>query len=295
MRRSGWLPRRQRSITVLRLPIAFTALCLLACGAQTAQQQRPLRAPLSAPAPSSRQAPSVPRATATPLPVPASASELQALELRERVGAYAARSAAWIPSQPIAVNRDFDFATALGTDSGAGIAAALRRDKNAALAEQLGQLEAIEPVAAMAHACAQERAACAELAPTGVRIYGLLYGEKTARLRVLLELREATPVRPIYSSISAAAPVETFAERGALANAFAQELARALALSTRARTSPSALAGRCAAGDGASVHGQVVEDDGTRVVLLVQAPRPMLVSCAVGSFTPLGPQTATRE
>jgi len=220
-----------------------------------------------------------------PGPEPAPLSELGQLELRERVGRYPAQSAAWVAGQPLAVNHDFDFAVALGVeDIGAGIAVAQRRNKNAALAERLAKLEAIELPALLQRLCAQGRAACAKLAGKRVRIYGFLYGERAARLQVLLELAGGEAAPAIYSSISEPGTAVTFAQPGALAGAFAAELEQVLELSAQPQHAPSPEIGRCAAGDSTHVEGHVASRTATRIVLAAARPIPARVSCALDAY-----------
>jgi hypothetical protein len=212
-------------------------------------------------------------------------SELAQLDLRERVGPYPAQNAAWVAGQPLAVNHDFDFAVALGVeDVGAGIAVAQRRNKNAALAERLAKLEAIDLPALLQRLCAQGRPACAKLAGKRVRIYGFLYGERAARLRVLLELTGGEAAPATYSSISVPGTALGFAQPGALASAFAAELEQVLELSAQPKHAPSPEIGRCAAGDSTHLEGHVALRTATRIVLAASGPIPARVSCALDSY-----------
>jgi hypothetical protein len=123
----------------------------------------------------------------------------------------------------------------------------------------------------------------------------LLYGERAARLRVVLERVDATASDPIYVSISDALTLDDLARPGVLAGAFSRELGRILALieaPSQATGATGAEGGRCAAGDSTTIAGHVIARDGPRVILAATDPLPARVSCAAGSFTGDAPTSA---
>jgi hypothetical protein len=272
--------------SALRVPIGLLLLASASCASTAVPATRASALPASAATtePSQSPAAALP-ATAPPVPTVVALSDLVALDLGNRVGPYQARSAVWIPGQPVAVNHEFDFGIALGIESGAGIAAAKRQSKNEALAERLAKLDPLDPQALLQRLCPHSRSGCAKLVGARVRVYGLLFGERAARLRVLFELADGQPSHPIDASLSDAIPVERFAEPGVLAGAFEAELGRVLRLMEDPAAAPSAERGRCNAGDNATVEGHVIVRDEQRVVLAATDPEPVRVSCAASSFT----------
>jgi hypothetical protein len=282
----------------------FTVAMLVLAGCLSAPGQRPSSRPAATRAtatPSTTsQAEAQSRSSTVPAPAPAHGpvvaplSELTELDLGARVGPYPAQSAAWIRGQPVAVNHDFDFGIALAMEDGmgAGIAAAKRISKNAAFAEQLAKLEPIDPHTLLQRLCSDVPSACTKLAGARARIFGLLYGERAARLRVVLERVDATASDPIYVSISDALTLDDLARPGVLAGAFSRELGRILALIEAPSQATGAEGGRCAAGDSTTIAGHVIARDGPRVILAATDPLPARVSCAAGSFTGDAPTSA---
>jgi hypothetical protein len=94
--------------------------------------------------------------------------------LIERLGTgvdgYDRTDAVWLPHAPVAINRDFDFATAMTLDIGAGIAAQKRKRENEQVAAQLSGLALDDSM----------RARLDELRACGVHAYVLLWGPSDA-------------------------------------------------------------------------------------------------------------------
>jgi hypothetical protein len=209
----------------------------------------------------------------------ATASELRALDLAARVGTYVAQDAVWISGQPLAVNRDFDFAIAAALDiEGAGIAAAQRRSANVALTRTLERLAAIDPHRLLQARCTVQPASCAGLHGHEIRLYGVLFGARSARLRTILEIADATPSARVYVSVSDAMAVSEFEKPDVLRSIFEREIDRVLGL-LKVTHAPTAAEAQCPSGDSTSITGQLVARDGLRVMLLASDPQPMLVTC----------------
>jgi hypothetical protein len=222
-------------------------------------------------------APRLPDSAVSVVPV----TELPQLDLVRYVGTYAAQDAVWVRGHPVAVNRDFDFAIALGLDTvGAGIAASRRKAANAGLAEKLAGIEPIDPQKLLATQCAAHPAACKRFSGHTICLYGLLFGEHAARLRVVLELVGDSDA-PLYVAISDARAIGEFEKPDILRSTFAAEIGRALDMIEASQNSESSEE-QCEAGDSTHVAGKRVARDPSRVVLLASDPNPMLVTCASG-------------
>jgi hypothetical protein len=208
-------------------------------------------------------------------------SDLPKLNLGERVGSYAAQDAAWVRGQPIAVNRDFDFALATTLDIGAGLAAARRQKENAELADKLASLDLIDSQALLRSLCAARADACARFYGHSLRLFGLLYGQRAARLRVVLELADAADGArtPLYVAVSDAHEITDFEQPNALRSAFETEIGHIIELVEP--SSASDADDRCATGDSMYVTGKRIDRDASRIVLLASDPALMLVRCNV--------------
>ncbi len=219
-------------------------------------------------------------------------SELPNLDLAARVGTYLATDAVWVPGQPLAVNRDFDFATAMTMEGiGPALAAAKRKKDNDAFAARLSALPTIDPIVLLHALCAPPGAACETMSNRTARIYGLLFGEHGARLQVFVDV-EPTPTAPAlsYAAVTAAARAPAYLEHGALEHAFTAALAvisPALALpAARAdQTTPSP--GRCAIGDQGHIDGALVgavPAQGRHALIVVSEGQGRLL-CPQDAFT----------
>jgi hypothetical protein len=208
-------------------------------------------------------------------------SDLPKLNLAERVGSYAAQDAAWVRGQPIAVNRDFDFALASALDIGAGIAAARRQKENVELADKLASLDPIDPQTLLRSQCAARPDACARFYGHSLRLFGLLYGQRAARLRVVLESVGAASgtSAPLYVAISEAHEITDFEQPNVLRAAFELEIGHIIELIDTSSASESD--DRCATGDSTYVTGKRIERDASRTVLLASDPTAMIVRCNV--------------
>ena len=240
--------------------------------------------PVKAPPRTSAVPPSAPSAQ-PPLNLRvAPVEELVELDLEERLGAVSARGAAWVPGWPLAVNRDFDMALALSLDVGAGLAAAKRRNGNAELIRRLERATPLDPEARLRALCDKRADRSAALSGTTVRVYAMLYGERVARLRIVVERAGVEPPEP-RASVSEARPLPEFEDGAVLSRAFDSELGRALDLVAIAADAPKQIAGRCAIGDNAYVAGDVILRDAQRIVLRASESPTSLISCPLDAFT----------
>lgn len=238
----------------------------------------------------------VPRA-ASPRPVVSPGTELTRLDLSARLGEYQGRDAAWVPGLPLAVNRDFDFALALSIEGvGPGIAARKRRDANLEFAQRLSEVAAFDAQAQLEALCAASpRFACEHLAGEQVRIYGLLFGERDARLQVVLEIAPVAAERMLYIAVSEARPIAAFLEAGVLQQVFghaAADLAGSLAESA----SPDTALSTCMVGGTAKLTGRRLVSRAGHALLLVEEPTARKVLCPHDAIeTPLPtPDAAAR-
>jgi hypothetical protein len=246
-----------------------------------AAREVPRSAPLEPPA-------SRPADTRLAAPVAASPAELSEIPIETRVEPYQSRDSVWVPGQPIVVNRDFDFGVALGAgDIGPGIAAAQRRQGNLALAQRLSSLEPIDAAARVRALCSQPHALCTRFAGAHVRVYGLLFGDREARLRIIFEPADGNADVAAYSALTDARAVSAFAEPQTLLAMFDKGLAAVADLldAGDAPAPASTATGQCKIGDRAQMRGQVIANDDQRVVLLVSDPRPTRLSCPKEAFS----------
>jgi hypothetical protein len=273
-------------------PIGCSVLVLLACASVPAHPRPQIGSrPRAVCNERAQRTPST-LASAVALGPVATPSELATLDLAERIGSYAARDAAWVPTMPIAVGRDFEFGLALSVDVvGAGIAAARRRQDNAALAQQLSGVGSIDPRAMLGAVCAARVSACSKLVGRKIRVYGVLFGAPVARLRVTLELDAAELPTPLFTAISDAHKTEEFAQSELLSETFETTLRRALALIEQAPAGAheAAASGDCAAGGNARIAGEIIRDEDGYVLLAASDPRPTVISCPADAFAPRNP------
>lgn len=218
-------------------------------------------------------------------PVVSSVHELSALQLDAVVEPYQNRDSAWVPGQPILVNRDFDFGMAMqGGDIGPGIAAAQRRQANLAIAKQLGSLAPIDVAASLRALCNQPHALCTKFGGARVRVYGLLFGDREARLRVIFEPTDGDAGTVSYSAVTDPRPVSAFAESQTLAAMFDKGLAAIADLLDAGDAAASATSGQCGIGDRAQMRGQIITSDDRHIVMLVAEPRATRLSCPKDAF-----------
>jgi len=205
------------------------------------------------------------------------------------------QDAVWVPGQPLAVNRDFDFALAMSMDAiGPGLAARKRQDANVALAKRLAELPPLEPNALLRSLCpAPPRTACTALTGKQVRIYRLLFGERSARLQLMLEVESSQDDASRYGAVTEAFPIEALHEPEALSKRFLEAAAQtAVALSSAAATGGAT--GACKAGDGATFEGRVVTATANHAVLLITEPRPARIVCPTSAFEASQPSAAPK-
>lgn len=230
-------------------------------------------------------------ARAAPAPAPARprllpAGELPSLDLATRVGAYLARDAVWVAGHPLAVNRDYDFMTALAMESiGPALAARRRRDGNVELARRLAELAPPDDGALLDAFCsARERRTCVDLAGRSLRIYGLLFGEASARLLVVVEVEPGGGSRA-----SQHAALVELADAGgldarALQDAFATGLV-AIANEYSAELPPASAAptdsASCRLSPATKLTGTIIARSAQYVQLLV--PETQRLLCPVGA------------
>jgi len=115
-------------------------------------------------------------------------------------GPYRGEGAAWVRGCPLAVNRDYDFATALMLpEVGAAVAAQRRQTDNAALAAELSRAPRCDVTRHFLAALAPRPADALRRSRTTLTIYALLFGGEAARLQTFV-IAEA-PNRPVSRTI----------------------------------------------------------------------------------------------
>jgi hypothetical protein len=218
----------------------------------------------------------------------ASPEELRHLDLEARFGIYQARDAQWVPGQPLVVNRDFDFETAMTLDgAGSGLAVAKRRDGNAALAKQLAGLPPIRPEALLRNLVDPCGDRCPLMAHGIERIYGVLYGDREARLRIVVEPAQPDEQPLLYVAVSASRDAATFADPGVLASAFHAGLATLASklFLPRPPTEHADDDARCVVGDATYVLGQTVVAYGDIVIMTAATPCDVTLLCPRDAYT----------
>lgn len=219
-------------------------------------------------------------------------STLRSLDLAARIGEYEARDAVWADGQPLVVGRDFDFALVGGLPAGvgAGLAAAKRQRENLELAQRIAQQPRLD-VESLFDVLLRTCADCRPLV-VGKRfvIYGILYGSETARLSVVVELREPQTSAATYIAVSAAGAASDLVEPGKLRAAFEAGLT-AVANMMRSRSSSAALTehaepelGACARGGSATSRGRVIARDDLAVELVAAEKWGAHLRCPLEAF-----------
>jgi hypothetical protein len=228
-------------------------------------------------------------------PEVASLAELAGLAMDSRIGTYQARDARWVENQPVLVGRNFNFGVALGMEAGPGLAAAQRRNQNAQLAALLGHAEPIKPESLVRSLLQHCRSECDWLSGRRVLLYGIVYGDHDARMRVVLELREDPGTGTQYVAVSSPRPAADFADPTELRIGFDRGLA---AIAELLRTLPPPLPdgavapassqptpGRCIIGDGTRVDGSVAIEAGEHLVLRnANVPLVTYIDCPREAF-----------
>ena len=232
------------------------------------------------------------------LPRLASTTETSAIGLDTRIGSYQARDAVWVSRQPLLVGRDYDFGIALAVDDGVGpaLAAFQRKQFNQAYADRLSSVPSVDASASLSlllNGCTSKMTRyeprraplprCTQLARTNVLwVYGVLFGEQDARLRVVVELLEHDGERQQYVAVGAARPLSSFAAEATLRRDFLAGTRRIVELldqpSLGTAAGPTAL---CPVGGSELARGRVVgRRDGLAVLRLADPTvLPTLLIC----------------
>jgi hypothetical protein len=118
-------------------------------------------------------------------------AEIRALHAKRQLHLpdYWTTGAAWSDSDPILVGREFDFAFALGNDLGAGIAAQQRQKATSATAKRVAAAGPHDLVSSLLAALAPVPGWCERMSGRPIPLYAVLFGDKDARLQVVLDLR----------------------------------------------------------------------------------------------------------
>jgi hypothetical protein len=242
---------------------------------------------MSARAEPSRHAPPVAHAerarawNATPaLPV-----TREPVDLAKMFGSYQSRDALWVPGQLVAVNRDYDYQLAAVGDAGPALALVRRRTANRALVRELLEMQ-VEPITPDWLAATLARHFKARKLPAGLeqlRVYGLLFGERSARLQVIAEWGHDEQSQSV-GAVSEAWPVKKYTQRRALRHAFGEALeAIAAVIAEGPQLATTAhLETRCAVGGRAWVDGILLSQSAKaqgRAVVAVKNRPSMRVSC----------------
>lgn len=284
-----YAPRTRRlrppSLPVSRLLATLFAAALVLNLALACACPRP--APRSAHPPArATQTTSAPLQTSpapSPRPTLLPIADLPQLDLAARVGPYLSQDAAWVPGQPLAVNRDFDFMLAMSLEGGlgAGLAAKKRQDENRALAQQLAVLPPIDSSALLDALCsAAPQHGCADRAGQSIRIYGLLFGDKEAGLLVVLET-QTTGEPPTLHAVLANA-TSAWHEPGTLQRSFARAMLD-LARDLQPASPPTDTTADCQLTAGAKLTGQVLATHADRTVLQIP-PQALQLSCPTAAL-----------
>jgi hypothetical protein len=211
-------------------------------------------------------------------------SELASLDLGRRLDAYHVRDARWVHGWPLLVNREYDFSIAFGLPNvGPALAAAKRRDANTALASRLASLHPIEPRKLLHHLRGACGASCVAVPHGRSTLYGVLFGVRSARLRLVLE--SGSTRAPLYQAVTSARPLDVLASERSVEEQFLAAV-DALAALIKASTLPvssNALA-TCNVGDRARVRGHLASVDGQVATLVLAAPSAARLSCPVDAL-----------
>lgn len=278
--RTAPLPSLPASQRRARHVYAALAMILLACAC-------PRPVPISARATPAASAPAPTSAEPSLRPTLLPIAELPRLDLAARLGAYLSQGAAWVPGQPLAVNRDYDFMLAMSIDSGvgAGLAAKKRQDENRAFAQRLTALSQIDSNALLDALCrAAPQHGCAARAGQGVRIYGLLFGDTDARLLVVLETRSTADEPTLHAVLANRGDSAAWHEPGTLQRSFARALYD-LAADLEPGPPPTDATTACQLTGGAKLAGQIVATHADRTVLLI-SPHTLRLSCPTSALEP---------
>ena len=229
---------------------------------------------------------------APPRPALMPVEQLRALDLGTRLGTYQARDAEWVGGQPVVVNRDYDFQLAMSMHYrvGPALAASRRQEANRELAQQVEKMRPIVPAELFAELERRCEGRCPELHAETARLYAVLYGTETARLRVVLETDD--PRRGSLQLVSVGSPhaATEFASEGLLRSELDRGLGRLHALLSEVPSTPTELGdeatlGRCRVGGTESVDGQVIGRSGDNVVMALRAsPSPARAACPTEAF-----------
>jgi hypothetical protein len=217
---------------------------------------------------------------------PAPSVPLHELNLERRFGPYLARDAVWVAQQPVLVNRDFDFAIAMAPEGfGAGLAASRRQKGNAALANALAQRSRIDS-AQLTELLTDAEAACEAWNPAGRRIYGMVYGQQRARLRVVIESSENAGLTH-HAALGESRAESAFLEPGVLSSDFAAGIATLVHAFCHPAPSSGAMSqrGRCNIGGHHSVAGDARPlTDGTWLMALTGLSLRSMLVCPADAF-----------
>jgi hypothetical protein len=201
-------------------------------------------------------------------------------ELSRKFDPYLVTGAAWVPGQPILVNRDFDFGYALSMDaSGPALAARRRQEENSKRAALIAPQTTTKHRPWSAIVC-HTGAVCDQIAGTKGRLYGLLFGGDSARLQLILTLESKALT---YSVVGEERRVSDLL----VGEAFEHEIETGLEVLMRAISSSvdgRGAVGRCDVGGTAALTGQQVGGSATHVTLRIEA--------AEGELRVLCPRTA---
>ncbi len=262
---------------------------------------------------STRENPSTKAASITPKEkvVVKYENAIDVIDSKSVFGNYLAQDAVWLETHQLFVNQEFDFSIALSSPSiGAGIAAQKRQEANKKVGEQLALIPAVnlrQIFETSLLKCEDRRQGPFYMT---VSLYGLLFGDKKARLQSMLEIvqltdhkdhddkQEFAPIRFVHVSGQKALTGEgswTSDNGAALVRAMrigTEELvsqfyeyrksAKALS-SSRAVGNPIA---KCPVGGNQQVMGEIINKRNKRTILRLDKPQLTLLSCDSASVVP---------
>ncbi len=118
-----------------------------------------------------------------------SIDEIHQLEVESIFGNYLVTDAVWVNGHPLLVNQEFDFAIGIALpDIGLGIAAKKRKDANNDTARKLESMSPISLADEFDKAVQSCQSNYSGISDFRASILGLLFGEKKARLQMVLEI-----------------------------------------------------------------------------------------------------------
>lgn len=273
-------------------------LFILGCGSSTAEIKKPET--ISATVETSSNSTAAPAEEKTTLNVEYQ-NPIDVIDPKEVFGSYLAQDSVWVEKHQLFINQNFDFAIAMSIpDIGAGLAAKKRQEANKKASEQLTSIPAVNLKETFERSVAEYQDIQREPIRVRVVLYGLLFGDKKARLQSVLELTaltedKDTKERPTLRFVTVS-EVKPLSGDGSWSSDNGSALIDAIRigteqlvslfyeyrksedelLSSKAEGKPSA---KCPVGGNQKVEGKLVAKKGSRTILRLDRRHPTLLSC----------------